>query len=241
MIDLILKPAYLASHNVWMWRGQANIEWPIHSSAYRRLALEKAAPTDDDITYYEKNLLKRATHRGFRIFDGHELSDFDFLARLQHHGAATRLLDATRNALVGLYFACNQMPSRTGALIGFHAYELGGYEGAPVEGGYDATIGDLGRYRHPQTWEPPNVTPRIAAQHSQFLYSSISSDPRGSLWFEECTPRMLVIAVKPRLKAPFLKALSEAFDIRDLTLFPDIFGFATANSASHTQFDYARW
>src|SRR6266404_2469373 len=88
---------------VRMWRGQADISWPIHSTAYRRLASSRARISESDVISYEENLLKHATHRGYRYLDGRELSDLELLARLQHHGAATRLVDATRSAFIALW------------------------------------------------------------------------------------------------------------------------------------------
>lgn len=77
--------------SVRMWRGQSDISWPIHSSAYRRLTLSEGNPTDQDLISYEKELLKHATHRGYRHFEGTRLNDLDLLARLQHHGSLMRL------------------------------------------------------------------------------------------------------------------------------------------------------
>ncbi|MEA3049157.1 MAG: hypothetical protein QOG84_993 [Sphingomonadales bacterium] len=225
-----------------MWRGQADIQWPVHSAAYRRLAKDSRVPKDQDLISYEKRLLRRATHRGYRIFEGRELSDFELLARLQHHGAATRLLDATRSSLVGLFFACERLPTKTGVLLGFHAYTMGGYEGQPLEKAYDAVVEALPKYEHPQTWEPSNVSPRIAAQHSQLLYSAVSPDPRGSLWIGDDKKYPLVaVAISPAMKRICLKTLSESFDIRELTLFPDLYGFAASNDVLHGEYDDARW
>ena len=94
--ELIQSPLVEGEGIIRMWRGQSDISWPLHSSAYRRLSLEIKEPNEKKIINYEKNLLQSATHKGFRYLDGRRLSDFDLLARLQHHGAATRLIDATR-------------------------------------------------------------------------------------------------------------------------------------------------
>lgn len=85
--------------NVRFWRGQSNIEWPVHSSAYRRLAIREKQVTEKAIQAYEKRLLQEASHKGYRFVDGKLLSDLELLARLQHHGAATRLVDFTKNLL----------------------------------------------------------------------------------------------------------------------------------------------
>lgn len=223
-----------------MWRGQAQLSWPIHSAAYRRLAADEP-PKDQELIQYEKDLLLRATHRGFRQVDGRSLSDFDLLARLQHHGAATRLVDATRNALVALYFAAAASPQVPGALLGLHAWSLGGYESQPKEDAYEKAIKGIAGLSHPQTWQPPDVSSRIAAQHSQFLFSSFSTSKTGSLCIDPSPGSLLVLAISPSLKRSCLRILSEVFDIRRATLFPDIDGFGRDNAWNIPRGSNYRW
>jgi hypothetical protein len=241
LIHLTLQRIPHEKNLVRMWRGQANIEWRIDSSAYRRLLLNKPAPTDSDLIHYESQLLERATHRGYRESNGAQLSDFELLAKLQHHGAATRLVDATRSALVALFFACISEPRKAGVLLGFHAYFLGGYEGLPNKRPYREVVLSIEKFQHPQTWEPPQVSPRVAAQHSQFLYSSISKGEAGSLHVDAGLGSFLGIVIAPRLKKPFLRTLSEVFDIRSETMFPDIDGFGTTNSHRIPESAAYRW
>ena len=47
----------------------------------------------------------------------HGLSDFDMLAKMQHYGLPTRLLDFTSNPLVALYFACESLYQKDGRII----------------------------------------------------------------------------------------------------------------------------
>jgi len=241
LIALATAPIEDESRNVYIWRGQADISWTIDSSAVRRLRLSKKAILDSSLEGYETRLLRKATHQGLRIHEGRVLSDFELLARLQHHGAATRLLDATRSILVGLYFASEALPDRHGLLVGFHSSYLGGGEGDPEERPYESIVKDLGRYQHPQTWDSPVITPRIAAQHSQFLYSAIGEDGRGSLRIARNAKSLIAIAVSPDFKRAALRILSDQFDIRYSTLFPDIHGFCYLNGTRFGEFEHDRW
>lgn len=241
LFQLATNPIDGESRNVYMWRGQADISWTIDSGAWRRLKKTRPAVSEAEITYYERSLLNKATHQGLRVHDGRVLPDFELLARLQHHGAATRLLDATRSILVGLYFACESLPDRHGLLAGFHSSFLGGGEGNPEERPYNAVVADLEDFPHPQTWDSPIVTARIAAQHSQFLYSAVGNDPRGSIRINRNARSFMPVAISPEFKAVALKLLSEQFDIRHSTLFPDIYGFCHLNSAKFSQFENERW
>jgi len=45
------------------------------------------------------------------------LTEFDTLAKMQHYGLPTRLLDFSLNPLVALYFACESKPKKTGRVL----------------------------------------------------------------------------------------------------------------------------
>ena len=187
LFSKICQPSGKHNHRVWMWRGQSDVSWRIDSSGYRRLKSStnyQSGDSEKDLIRYESNLLQQATHRGYRYSEGRVLTDFELLARLQHHGAATRLVDFTRNALVGLWFACSENNSKSGLLIGFDTWHLGGYEKEVENRSYVEIVADLEDYPL-ITWEPPGISPRIAVQHSQFIYSAVSNSSRGSLVFPE--------------------------------------------------------
>lgn len=227
---------------VHMWRGQSDIDWRIDHSAYRRLKnSNKNKITERDLIHYEKNLLKQATHKGYRFQEGRILTDFELLAKLQHHGAATRLLDFTRNALIAVWFCITKNITKTGLLIGLHAHYLGGYEGQNQDSEYETEIKSLKKILYPQTWEPPVVTPRIAAQHSQFIYSALADDPRSSITLSVNNDANVFIAISPKLKSELEYLLEITFDLRFQTLFPDIDGFSNANSHEIIETKMWRW
>ncbi|CAH6799233.1 FRG domain-containing protein [Vibrio chagasii] len=243
--NLIELLSYVSKHaedrrNVYLWRGQADICWPIHSSAFRRLS-NRGEVTESSMQSYEKYLLEHATHQGYRFENGRELSDFELLAKLQHHGAATRLIDVSRNLLVGLWFCCSSEPQATGLLLGVHSDFLGGGENKVESREYTEIFEDLEEYENPQTWQPPTVTKRIAAQGGQFLYSSVSQNAMGSLTLDTDPEANLPIAITPEVKKVLLEELEGTFDIRYLTLFPDIDGFGHAHSFRYDRWDAERW
>lgn len=241
LLELIIVPALPENGIVRMWRGQSNIEWKIDSSAYRRIYKSKGKVSENDLIHYETTLLKHAKHKDYHVSKGRIINDLELLALLQHNGAATRLVDFSRNSLVALWFAISNQMDKTGLLFGAHAYFLGGYEGENKEETYENVIKILPTIQHPITWEPTVVSPRVAAQHSQFLYSDLSNSPIGSLKISNEDDAALYIAINPKLKKESKSILTEAFDIREQTLFPDLSGFSVANNSFKHLNEMHRW
>jgi hypothetical protein len=242
MLDAVAADEATFPHpHVRMWRGQADERWLLDSGCYRMLRLSEPAPTERDVAYHERWLLNRATHRGYRYHEGRELSDFELLARLQHHGAATRLIDATRSIMVGLFFACYTEPDRSGLLFGISSNHLGGGEGHLLSGTYEEVIKAACKHDHPQTWDPPAVSKRVSAQHSQFVYSRIQTDQAyGTLTLASNT-HLMVFSIKSEQKGAYLRQLRGAFDISPETMFPDLDGFCAIHNHKHSRFATARW
>jgi len=196
---------------------------------------------------YERELLLNAQHQGYDYDNGRKLSDLELLAKLQHHGAATRLVDFSRNMLVALWFACNSERNKTGLLLGIHWGGISGFEGRPETRNYDAIFGRGDPKQSdevmnsPKLWHSPVVSKRIAAQSAQFLYSTVINEDAGSLVFVKNAKFLKLIAITPELKERVLVLLENVFDIRQFTLFPDIDGFCYANSVSFESHSNERW
>ncbi len=89
----------------YVFRGIRNEIYPIRASAYRRLKEEKSFLKFLQIN---KDLIDETTLRGYNERNGRQLSQLEILAELQHHGAATCLIDFTYSAQIALWFACGQ-------------------------------------------------------------------------------------------------------------------------------------
>lgn len=84
-----------------VFRGQADVEFELLPS----IARGREDDMSISILSEERNLIEMAKFKMPDIFND-DLKPVELLARLQHHGIPTRLLDITENALVALYFAC---------------------------------------------------------------------------------------------------------------------------------------
>lgn len=104
----------------YYWRGQANAAWGVHSLLHRSLAglldLNIADVKEKQVVEREAILIA-AARDWIRPDVGARLTTADLMARLQHFGVPTRLVDFTREPLVALYFAVVHEPEVDGRLV----------------------------------------------------------------------------------------------------------------------------
>lgn len=81
-----------------LYRGQANSSWNLDASITR----ETKYLNNEAEMYYEILSLKPDAFKN-------DISVYERLITMQHYGMPTRLLDVTRNPLVAIFFACNNM------------------------------------------------------------------------------------------------------------------------------------
>ena len=226
-----------------VFRGQENKKWLLESSAERRL--KASLPSQEGITApfleYNENLIKKCRLKNYDKREQKQLDDLELLADLQHHGAATCLIDFTRNALVALWFACQKSDNADGKVFVVNIADRRTFWEITHKDIEDNSISDILQFKTrdtdqdqetepptPETfallpnklsfwhWTPAHLNERITAQHSLFLFGLPSSEKL----------RSKEIIIESASKEQIRKDLEALHDICEESLFPDFVGFA---------------
>jgi FRG domain len=236
--QLLIALGYLASLPIGAWRGQASTDWSLDPSLVRRYRQHGqdgpgATLTEPRLRAVEKALVERARAAGL----GDDLDELELLARLQHHGAATRLLDCSRNAFVALWFACRWEPEHDGVLIAFELGENAVHLDTQLlrHGVDDLLAMAAGRLLW---WQPRSLSPRISAQQAVFVFGEVVDEPWGSIRLGQggvslggtgAVPGAALIFVSAQLKAALNGMWEPLLGFSEESLFPDFDGFALAH------------
>jgi hypothetical protein len=156
-----------------VWRGHGDIGWRLESKAGRQ------GFTAADVLEHETTMLEQARRIG--ADNAQYMGDWEILARLRHHGAATRLIDCTTDPFVALWFLCDDdkddVEQKDGILLALqrkpfveieHPYNRGNYPAA-----FDTTQHDPARL----IYTTPPIDARIAAQRGVFV---LHTDPKSA-------------------------------------------------------------
>lgn len=96
---------YFGDSTTWLWRGQANSRHPLCPGIHTRVSKMGLDLDDDNVRKMTSSLLSSTRAARLDVHEGAALPDFALLAELQHHGAATPLLDVSLDPLVALYMS----------------------------------------------------------------------------------------------------------------------------------------
>lgn len=167
----------------WLWRGQANADYNIEPGIHTRI-LSKRPPLDNDsVVAVTTELIKAARTSLIDRHEGILLPDMALLAALQHHGAATPLLDVSLDPMVALYMAVVSPiasdADKDGVLFAIKRppVTIEPYDSRNFELVYRTLPSDI-----VVLYSAPDVSERLRIQRGHFLISSVSnSDTRSTI------------------------------------------------------------
>ncbi len=190
-----------------------------------------------------KKLIEDAHLMGHDQKDGQRLFDLDLLAELQHFGAATCLIDFTRDALVALWFACQQSSKgpANGKVFAVRIVpaRFRTIDTKLIEEDIDHFLAqdpkdfstqdpkDFYAQEYLYQWQPKHQNNRIIAQKSVFVFGGSKIETEA-----ECV-------IIESSKQEILKSLDKLSGITEASMFPDFDGFARlhAQNKPHIEAD----
>lgn len=207
----------------WMFRGQANSSWPLIPKAGRS---EYFIPQTPDrvaarIKPFDLGQFKVWRENAVAYCEKLPENDFECLAFAQHYGLATRLLDWSKNPLVALYFAVEDLEEVEGAVYGYLGEKIIDHDKADFLG-----IGQVAVYI------PRPFDRRVLGQSGVFTYHPEPSTPlkvqapsQSLLPLAPNGTNLIQLSVKPKCKDILRKQLSRV-GISRKSLFPDLEGLS---------------
>ena len=214
---------------IYAYRGQSASNWALYSSATVRLMDQYGDDIllDPDfqelyINYHVETLIEPARALGFGTESGRRLSDLELLAKLQHFGAKTGLLDFTRNPLVALWFACESPETDAKLFVVNTNNPMGISRISSDEADQDVSsvFSRHPRPPHSSYWETPasgDASTRILPQRSVFIIG------RPLILIDHDVITEIVVTKEDKEQ---LQIELETLDVHQESLFQDIYGFA---------------
>ena len=241
-----LKWAEQFNDGQYLFRGVRKKSHKIEAGACRRLPeVDRYNPAK--LLKINQELIDKARLLGHDQLSGEQLFDLALLAELQHFRAATCLIDFTRNALVALWFACEQIATvkskekkkKTDSKDKVEETDGKVYAVRIDDPARFRTItSDLlkkdidyffvedenGRYPLYQ-WQPKLQNNRIIAQQSVFIFGGAKIEAA-----DECI-------ISRGAKRDLLKALDKLAGLTEATIYPDSDGFARLHVQNNPDFE----
>ena len=202
----------------FIYRGQSNADWGLSSTYYRRFNFDKNSndnnnPTQKQFQDYHKDLISDAKSYHYHK---KELNDLELLLELQHYGAATGLVDFSRDFLIALWFASHGSQNTGGKVFLLDTNSIDKFselqEGEEIFAKCDKLQFVNNNFKSNN---------RIFSQKGVFVFGNQTIDD------------VKTIEILQEDKQPILQELSNIFSIDEKSLFQDIHGFSMVNDANH--------
>jgi hypothetical protein len=187
-----------------IYRGVSNIDYEL----IPKIGWIPKHPKRSRLTI-ERQIMSRFKERALPYIQFIPRTEWDWIALAQHHGLPTRLLDWSRNPLVGLYFAVEKETTSDSAI-----YVLQGYK-----------VLSTSKYTSPkeckelEKFVPDRITSRITAQLGVFTVH-----PKFTIPYDSDDLDKIII---PNRLRKSLKQILDTYGINRASLFPDLDGLAS--------------
>ena len=229
-LNAFMKWVQELSHGDYVYRGVSNEDYPIEASTYRRLKNEKREFRNEEDKSAERlrqinwEMIEDANRHKHGWENNQRPPDLNLLAKLQHSGAATCLIDFTKNPLVALWMACRK--SGSGSVDGkVYAVKIAPRSTFQLVSPDEAQKKEISHFFQGDEkmgyqlyqWQPDYQDNRMLTQQSVFLFGGGWDAIKPS---KEC-------AISEKFKQKIWDSLKKSAGISVDILFPDFEGFAS--------------
>jgi hypothetical protein len=221
----------------WAFRGHVSAQWPLVPSLTRRL--QQFSPEPRLWPLREARAMRVFRRKAHIYLQDRTALDDDLrcLALMQHHGAATRLLDFTKSPFVAAFFAL-EGATRDVAVFALNTPALWSrapdFDGSLTRSQIDPRVpGNFERYfasnRMPLMWfgEPSEMDSRLVAQSGLFVVPGVLDQPLDVILDGYGGSEGLVtkFVLPLAMREDAMRALYR-MNVTYATLFPDLEGLA---------------
>ncbi|GGG60540.1 FRG domain-containing protein [Bizionia arctica] len=201
--DLIMLLDSLKKQNNLIFRGQSDKDWLVVPKSGRKGFSDK----------YSNNLSEEQVFKSWKRYAKFHLTKYpennwDWLAIAQHHGLATRLLDWTKNPLVGAYFACYENFKNDGVIYYYVLEDIVDFNEKET---------DPFKMKGFNVFFPSGFASRIINQRGLF---TITDKPKMDLK-KQLKTKLKEIIIPKAIKEEILQSL-DFYGINKMSLFNDL-------------------
>jgi hypothetical protein len=183
--EIVSAALYLHStfkDEVWLWRGQANRSYGVEPGMHTRVRRSGRPAHDENVLKATRQLIGVARRARLDEKERFRLPDLALLAALQHHGAATPLLDVTTDPLIALWMVAFASAEEPTALDKTHGRLFGILRPPeerwlePLEARPFSAIADAGQGTY-LWYRAPEITERLRTQRGSFILGGYNPTP----------------------------------------------------------------
>ena len=206
------------------FRGQANAEWPLQASAYRRLLNKQMKHPELAGFLFTGYLHERVNEMTMRFSAHGDKHPLEMMALMQHHGAATGLIDFTESPLAALWFACKDEQGKSGKVVAVRLDDGKKIQEIKKVQDIQGPLEDFFPI-HPDkklwAWRPGDGDSRMVTQQSLFIFG------RPEIEEEFINDEFSVSAEE---KGRYMEILGR-MGVSENFIFSDFSGFSAANAS----------
>lgn len=212
------------------WRGQSNMLWVPYPTLFRRMrngGFSDAQINESVIQMEERAILSKAVEANILENNADDGKIIELMAKLQHYGGPTRLLDVTSNPEIALFFASNGNVDRMGVIYQYRINQETTVDLNKQDYLWDGVLSSCEAGR-PILVKPKPYDRRIEVQQGAFVLSRLSGSLADPNLYTNQTydSEVAQYFISPDLKRQAKERL-KAKGIDTIRLFPSIEKFSS--------------